>query len=266
MPDIHPTAVVDPNAEIADDVYIGPLCIVDGNVAIGEKTKLVGQCYITGHTTIGARNEIYPGACIGAPPQDVSWDDSIQSYVQIGDDNRIREHVTIHRGSKQGSETIIGNNNYLMNYVHIAHDCKVGSFIAMVPYSGASGHCELMDRCFISGLSGMHQFCRVGRFAMLSGSSAIAKDLPPFMIADGRHGAIRGINIVALRRNNFSAETIRVIKEIYQIFYRSDLNQTNALKKIKTELPRIDEVNEFIDFVEKSERGVIHGLSLGRRT
>lgn len=265
MPEIHPTAVVDPKANIADDVSIGPFCIVDGNVTLGEKTRLVGQCYITGHTTIGARNEIYPGVSIGAPPQDVSWNESFVSYVTIGDDNRFREHVTIHRGSKESTETVIGNRNYLMNYVHIAHDCRLGNGIAMVPYSGASGHCELMDGCFISGLSGMHQFCRVGRFAMISGSSVIAKDLPPFMIADGRHGAIRGINVVALRRNNFPRETIQVIKEIYQIIYRSDLNLSNAMEKIRNDLPQIEEVKEFIEFVETSKRGVIHGYSLGRR-
>ena len=265
MPTIHPTAVVDPLASLADDVVIGPLSIVDARVTIGPGCKLVGQCYVTGQTSIGANNMLYPGVCIGAPPQDVAWNDSISSYVSIGNNNVFREHVTIHRGSKEGGITAIGNNCFLMNYVHIAHDCKIGDRVAMVPYAGASGYVQLMDGCFISGLTGIHQFCRVGRYAMISGQSAIAKDLPPFMIADGRHGAIRGVNIVALRRNNFSLERIRVIKDIYQIFYRSDLNLTNALNKIKTQLPQSDDVKEFIDFVESSERGVIHGLSLGRR-
>jgi len=265
MPAIHPSAVVDPQATIAGDVTIGPLCIVGPHVTIGPGCKLVGQCYITGHTTLGTNNTVFPGVCIGAPPQDTAWNESITSYVRIGDNNILREHVTIHSGSKEGGETRIGNNCFLMNYVHIAHDCKVGNRVIMVPYAGASGYVELMDGCFISGLTGIHQFCRVGRFAMISGQSAIAKDLPPFMIADGRHGDIRGVNIVALRRNNFSLESIRVIKDIYQAFYRSDLNLTNSLNKIKTELPQTPEVLEFLDFVQASKRGVIHGYSLGRR-
>ena len=264
MPNIHATAIVDPKAQIAEDAFIGPYCIIGPNVTIGSKTKLIANCYITGYTTIGESNTI-TAATIGTPPQDVHWSESMISYVKIGNNNIIREYATIHSSAVEGGATIIGNNCFLMCNTHLAHDVKAGNKVVVVTYAGVAGHAQLMDSCFISGLSAIHQRCRVGRYAMLSGGSAISRDLPPFMIADGRHGNIGGINVVALRRSNFPAETIRIIKDIYQVFYREGSSQNMALEKIKKELPQIPEVVEFIEFVESSQRGVLNALSLGRR-
>ena len=266
MAKIHPTAVVDPKAKIDDSVTIGPQCVVGPNVTIGPECNLIALCYIDGYTTIGARNMIYPGASIGAPPQDISFDLNKVSYVEIGDDNVLRENISIHRGSKEFSVTRVGNECYIMANTHVAHDCQLGNNIIMVNFAGLAGYVTLGDGCFLSGNAVIHQFCTAGRFSMLSGVSAISKDLPPFMIADGRNGAVRAVNIIAMRRNGFSNEAIRAIKDVYNIFYRSELNVKNAIEKIKTEVKQLPEVIEFIDFVENSKRGVLtSGVAKGRR-
>ena len=266
MPKIHPTAVVDPAAQIDDSVTIGPQCVVGPNVTLGPNCNLIALCYVDGYTKLGANNVIYPGASIGAPPQDMGFDPTKESYVEIGDNNTFRENVSIHRGTKEGSVTKIGNNCYIMANAHIAHNCKLGNNVIMVNYAGIAGYVTLNDGCFLSGVAVIHQFCSVGRFAMLSAASAISKDLPPFMIADGRNGAVRGVNIVAMKRNGFSNDAIRAIKDVYNIFYRGGMNAKNALEKIKKEVEQTAEVKEFIDFVENSERGVLtSGVAKGRR-
>ncbi len=266
MPRIHPTAVVDPHARVADDAEIGPHCIVGPDVVIGPECRLLGQCYIVGRTTLGARNIVYPGVSIGTLPQDFAFDESTVSYVRIGDDNVFREGVTVHLGTKPETETVVGNGCFLMVNAHIGHNCRVGDNVVLVNCASVGGYVALGDGCFISACTVIHQFCRVGRFAMLSGVSAISRDLPPFMIADGRNGAVRGVNIVAMRRNDFSREAIRAIKDVYSLFYRSALNTKSALAKIRDEVAQLPEVIEFIEFVETSERGVLtQGVAAGRR-
>jgi len=266
MPNIHPTAVVDPKAKIDASAIIGPHCVIGPDVTIGPECNLIALCYIAGHTTLGANNMVYPGASIGAPPQDTSFDLSKTSYVQIGSNNVFRENISIHRGSKEFSITKVGNDCYIMANTHIAHDCQLGNNIVMVNFAGLAGYVTLGDGCFLSGNAVIHQFCSVGRFSMLSGVSAISKDLPPFMIADGRNGAVRSVNIIAMRRNGFSNKAIRAIKDVYNIFYRGDLNVKNAIEKIKSELEQTPEVIEFVSFVENSERGVLsQGVAKGRR-
>ncbi|MBO7435765.1 acyl-ACP--UDP-N-acetylglucosamine O-acyltransferase, partial [bacterium] len=194
---IHPTAVVAPGAQIDETTEIGPYCVIGEHVKIGPNNKLVAYVYIDGYVEIGAGNKIYPNCSIGTPPQDIGWSEGMVTYVKIGDENIIRENVTIHcgtEGSEENATTTVGSHNYLMANTHIAHDCTVGNYVTMVSFSGCPGHTQLFDRCIISGLSGMHQFCRIGRYAMISGSSVINKDLPPFMIADGRNGSVRAIN------------------------------------------------------------------------
>lgn len=267
MANIHPTAIVSPGAQIADSAVIGPYCIIGEHVKIGAGTKLVASVYIEGHVEIGENNRIYPGACLGTPPQDIGWKEDMVSYVKIGNGNILRECVTVHCGtvgSKENATTTVGDNNFIMAYCHIAHDCTVGNHVIMVPYAGVSGHVQLMDHCLISGLSGVHQFCRVGRYAMLSGGSLISKDLPPFMIEDGRNGPVRSINIVGMRRGGFSNESIRAMQQVQKIFYTEGHTVPNAIAKIKSEVLQTPEVLEFLDFVATSERGVLSG-SLGRR-
>jgi UDP-N-acetylglucosamine acyltransferase len=260
MPTIHPSAVVDPKAQIADDVEIGPLCVVGPQVTIGAGTRLIAQCYVAGRTTLGERNVIYPGACIGGEPQDYGYDPKTVSYVRIGNDNFIREGATIHLGTNPDSATIVGNGNFLMSNIHLAHNCKVGNDVVMVTLASAAGHVELGDGCFISGLAAIRQFCRVGSHAMMWGLSAISRDLPPYMMVNGRNGEVVGVNVVALRRRNFSAEAINALRRVHTLFYKSDTRSVHvALDKVKAEVPLLPEVQHFIDFVESSERGVLMG-------
>lgn len=265
MPQIHPTAIVDPSAKLADDVIVGPYSVIEHDVEIGEGSNLIGQCRIGAYTRMGKNNIVHPFAAVGTEPEDYAFDD-IVSYTHIGDDNRFREGVTINRGTHEGTITKIGNGCFFMANTHVAHNCQLGNNVIMVPYSGLAGYCEIGDKCLISGLSGMHQFCRMGRMAVLSGGSQISMDLPPFMIGDGRNGGVRGFNIVGLRRNGFSKETIQTIKEVYNIFFRSGLNTSNAIAKVEAELPSLPEVIEFLEFVKASKRGILPGDHHGRRS
>lgn len=264
MPKIHATAVVDPKARISEDVEIGPLCVVGPNVTLGAGCKLLAQCHVTGHTTLGANNKIYPCACIGTDPEDYDFKGHI-SYLKIGDNNIFREGVTINVGTKPETETLIGSGCFFMANAHVAHNCKVGNKVILVVGAGISGYVEVGDNCLISGLSGVHQFCRIGRLAVLSGGSVISMDLPPFMIGEGRNGSVKTINNVGLKRNGFSHETIRALRDLCAIFFRSGLNVSNAIAKIQAELPPLPEIKEFIDFVKASKRGVLHGRDVARR-
>jgi len=264
MPDIHPTAIVDPSAKIADDVVIGPYSVVEHDVEIGAGTRLLGQCRIGCYTKMGSGNIVYPFAAVGTEPEDCGYTGTV-SYTEIGNDNRFRESCTINRGTHENTVTRIGSGCFLMANTHVAHNCQLGDRVIMVPYSGIAGYCEVGSNCLISGLSGMHQFCRMGRLAVLSGGSVISMDLPPFMVGDGRNGGLRSFNIVGLRRNGFSRESIAAIKEVYNIFFRHGLNTTNAIAKVEAEIPQLPEVVEFLDFVRASKRGILSGDHHGRR-
>ena len=266
MQKIHPTAIIGNNVKLGDNVEIGPYCVIGDNVEIGNNCKLISQCHIGDHTTIGDNNIFYPFASIGTDPEDYAYDPAQgPSYTRIGNNNKFRENVTINRGTHAGTETVIGDGCFFMANTHVAHNCVLGNGVIMVPFSGLAGYCEIGDKCLISGLSGMHQFCRMGRMAVLSGGSTISMDLPPFMIGDGRNGGVRGFNIVGMRRSGFSPETIRAIKDLYDIFFRHGLNMPNAIAKAKAEVPDLPEVREFITFIETSKRGVLPGNHHGRR-
>lgn len=265
MPTIHSTSVVADTATVAADVVIGPQCFVGPHVTLGPGCQLIGQCYIDGHTTMGKNNIVYPSAVLGMDPQDYEFDPKTVSYLTIGDNNIFREGVTVHRGTKPESATTIGNGCFLMGNTHVAHNCTLGNNVVMVQSAGASGYVTMGDSCFISGICGIHQFCRVGRLALMSGGSFISKDLPPFMIADGRNGAIRGANVVGMRRHDFNRDAIHAIRKVYSIVYRSGLPTQDALQKISEEVPDLPEVKEFVDFVNSSERGILKSDTGGRR-
>ena len=264
MPQIHPTAIVDPTAKLADSVIVGPYSVIEHDVEIGEGTKLLGQCRIGAYTSMGKNNVVHPFAAIGTEPQDYAFN-GIVSYTKIGDDNLFREGVTVNRGTHENTATTIGSGCFLMANAHIGHNCQVGNKVILVVAAALAGYCEIGDNCLISGLSGTHQFCRVGRMAVLSGGSQISMDLPPFMIGDGRNGGIRGFNIVGMRRNGFAPETIRAIKNVYNIFFRLGLNTTNAIAKVTEEVEQLPEVVEFLDFVRSSKRGILPGDHHGHR-
>ena len=265
-PKIHPTAIIGQDVTLGEGVEIGPYCIVEDHVSIGAGSRLIAQCNVASYTTMGEENVLYPFASIGNDPQDYAYDPSQgASYTKIGNRNKFREGVTVNRGTHAGTETVIGDGCFLMANAHVGHNCHIGNNVIMVPFSALAGYCQVGNNSLLSGLTAVHQFCRVGRFAVLSGGSAISMDLPPFMIGDGRNGGIRGFNIVGLRRNGFPAETIRAIKGLYNIFFRQGLSMPNAIARAEAELPHLPEVEEFIEFVKTTKRGILPGDHHGHR-
>ena len=265
MAKIHPTSVVMDGAVLGDGVEIGPLCYVGPNVTIGDGTRLLAHCNVDGYTTLGKNNVLHPFAALGQPAQDFSVDPKSRRYLRIGDNNIFREGTAIHSGTAPESETVIGSNCMFMNGSHVAHNCRVGNNVVYVSESVTGGYAQIYDHAILSGLVAIHQFCRVGRYAIISGCSAFSQDVPPFMMAEGRNGGVKMINKVGLIRGGFSAETIAIIKQIFKIYYRSNLIPSNALAKIKAELPPIPEVLEFIEFCETSKRGVVSTHASGHR-
>lgn len=259
MAKIHPTAVVEDGAILADGVEIGPLCYVGANVKIGEGTRLIAHCNIDGYTTIGKNNVLHPFAALGQPAQDHSVVPGAATYLNIGDNNVFREGCTMHTGTAPESATTIGSNNYFMAGSHVAHNCKIGDNIHLINAAVVGGYGEVHDRAILSGLVAIHQFCRVGKLAIISGCSAFSKDVPPFMMAEGRNGGVKMINKVGLSRAGYTAEQINVVKQIFRIYYRSGLIPSVALEKIRTELPQTEEVREFLEFCANSKKGVVPG-------
>ena len=265
MAKIHPTSVVMDGAVLDDSVEVGPLCYIGPHVKIGAGTKLIAQCNVNGYTTIGRNNTIYPFASVGQLAQDLSANPDGVSYLKIGDGNIFRECCTIHLGTEEGSETVIGSNNLFMAGAHVAHNCTIGNHVILVNASCVAGHCTVFDHAILSGAVMVHQFCRVGRFAFISGVSAFSKDVPPFMMAEGRNGGVKMINKVGLQRAGFDEATITVIKHIFRIYYREGLIPSRAIEKIKSELPDVPVVREFLDFCATSQRGVITTPPAGHR-
>lgn len=258
MAKIHPTAVIEPTAKIAEGVEIGPLCVIGEDVTIGAGCRLISQCSILGHTTLGENNTVYPFASLGTAPQDYEFE-GYKSYLRIGSGNTFREGFTANRGTKPDTETVIGNDCFFMINSHVGHNAKVGNNVVMVNEALLAGYTEVGDNALLSGLTAVHQFCRVGRLAMIGGVCAISKDLPPFMTCFSRHNTVSGLNLVGLKRSGMNLATLRILKNLYKIFYRNTFNVSQALEKAKTELEPIPEVLEFIDFIETSKRGILPG-------
>ncbi|MHC4777713.1 MAG: acyl-ACP--UDP-N-acetylglucosamine O-acyltransferase [Planctomycetota bacterium] len=252
---IHPTAQVHPGAQIGDDVEIGPNVVVEEHVAIGARTRVMANAFLTGWTRIGWDNVIHIGAVLGHEPQDLAYDGS-ETYLRIGERNVFREYTLIHRGTAAGSSTVIGDDNMFMGYSHAAHNCVIGNNVTIANGTQLAGHVEVRDKAFISGGVMIHQFCRIGRLAMISGLSAMNQDVPPFMTAGGRPCAVSGINAVGLRRASFDTKTRSNIKDAYKILYRSDLLITEAVERIEKEGVG-PEVKELVDFVKASKKGII---------
>ena len=223
----HPTALIDPKAEIDEDVTIGPFTIIEGSVRIGSGTRILSHVSILGHTEIGRDNVIHIGAVIGHEPQHMGFR-PCESFTRIGNRNIIREYVTIHRSWEDGKATEIGDNNFLMALSHVAHDCKIGNNVVIANGALLGGHVMIENSAFLSGNTIFHQYVRVGRLAIVSGGAGIGKDVPPFCIAVGR-SQVSGINVVGLRRAGIPQETRTRIKDAFKILYRSGLNIKNAL-------------------------------------
>lgn len=254
---IHPSSIIEEGAIIHDNVYIGPFCFVGAQVEIGAKTILTSHIVINGITHIGKNNQIYQFASLGEVNQDLKYAKE-STRIEIGDFNQIRESVTIHRGTIQGSQvTKIGNGNLLMINVHIAHDCVVGNHCIMANNVTLGGHVQVDDYVIIGGMTAIHQFCLIGAHVMIGGCSGVVQDIPPFIIAQGNHATPFGLNIEGLKRRGFSRSTIHALRDAYRIIYRSNKTVTRAkidLKLLAIEYPII---NEFINFLERSQRGII---------
>jgi UDP-N-acetylglucosamine acyltransferase len=253
---IHPTAIISPDAQLEEGVEVGPYSIIRADVKIGKNTIIGPHTVIDNYTHIGEGCNIFHFCSIGAPPQDLKFGGE-KTRVVIGNFNTIREYVSIHRGTSAGSGmTIIGNNNLLMAYVHIAHDCKLDNNIIISNSTGLAGHVHIEDHAIISPLCGVHQFCRIGAHCMVGGASAVVKDVPPYTLAQGNHAKLFGLNIIGLRRRNFSEKSIKAITEAYRIVFRSSLLLDAAIKKVEAEVEDLPEVRNFIKFIKESERGI----------
>jgi UDP-N-acetylglucosamine acyltransferase len=253
---IHPTAIVDPAAEIASGARIGPYCVIGPQVVIGEDTELQHHVTVIGPTKVGAGNFFFAYASIGQKTQDLKYDGE-PTYLEIGDGNTFREFCTVNRGTLPGTKTIVGSGGNFLAYSHIAHDCIVGDNVIFSNNGTLAGHVEVGDHAVIGGLTAIHQFCRIGRHAITGGCSKIVQDVPPFMIADGNPAEVRGINSIGLERAGFSADTVRALKEAYRLLYRGNLNTKQAVEAIRKEIPGNTEVEEICVFVETSQRGII---------
>ncbi|MDD5634281.1 MAG: acyl-ACP--UDP-N-acetylglucosamine O-acyltransferase [Candidatus Omnitrophica bacterium] len=250
---IHKTAIVDKSAEISSEAEIGPGVMIERNVAIGPGVKIMANAFIGRGTTVGDGTVIHMGAVIGHEPQDFSYKGA-ETFTKIGKNNIIREYVTIHRGTAEGSSTIIGDSNFLMGLCHLGHNCKIGNKNIIANSALLAGHTEVGDCVFISGNVVFHQFCRIGSYAMIGGFTGVNKDVPPYMLVRGP-SAVRSINLIGLRRAGFKSDIIREIKESFRILFRSGLQEKEALEKIKTAY-HSDEIKHLISFIENSKRGI----------
>jgi UDP-N-acetylglucosamine acyltransferase len=255
---IHPTSVVGPDVVLADDVEIGPFCMLDGKIKIGAGTRLIGHVTILGITELGAKNVLHPGVVIGDEPQDLAYT-GVPRSVKIGDRNIFREHVTVHRGSEHGSVTIIGDDNFMMQNSHVAHDCRIGNFTIIAGGALLAGWVEVGDRALVSGNCVVHQYTRIGRLAMMRGLSRTSRDIPPFCIMDGTH-TLRHINLVGLKRAGISTDSIHALRHAFTALFRTRQNLNLALERFVDSSPHpAAEVTELIDFIRASKRGVAFG-------
>src|SRR5438045_1134468 len=253
---IHPTAVIDPGAEIGAGTIVGPYCVIDSGVVLGPDCWLQHHVTLCGPMKAGAKNKFYAYCSIGQQTQDLKYRGE-PTYLEIGDENTFREFVTVNRSTTSEGKTRIGNSGNFLAYSHVGHDCTVGNHVVFSNNATLAGHVEVGDHAVMGGLTAVHQFCRIGRFAITGGCSKIVQDVPPFMIADGNPAEIRGINLVGLERNGFAAESVKAIKQAFRLIYRSNLNTRQAIEAIRNEIGPREEIGQIIAFVEESERGII---------
>lgn len=252
---IHPTAIVEPGAQLGTDVQIGPFAYVAATVRLGDGCVLAPHAVVLGHTTLGARCKVHSGAVIGDLPQDLSFKDE-PSYVVVGDDCVFREGVTVHRGTKPGTTTRIGNHVFMMSCSHAAHNCEVGDHVVMANCALLAGYVVVGARCFLGGGVGIHQFCHVGRLAMVGAGHVVTKDLPPFCITPNNgNSLVAGLNLVGLRRAGFTAAQRAQIKQAFHLLYRSGLNVSQARERLRAESGN-PFAGEFAEFLDQAKRGI----------
>jgi UDP-N-acetylglucosamine acyltransferase len=254
---IHPTAVIDSKAEIDSEVEIGPYAVIDGGVKIKRGTRVMAHAYLTGWTEIGEDNQIHSGVVLGDAPQDKEYQGA-ESYLKIGDRNIFREHVQVHRGTAAGSSTLIGSDNFLMANAHVGHNCKLGNQIVMANGALLGGYVEVGDSVFISGNCVVHQFIRIGAFALMRGLSGTSRDVPPYAIVDWQH-TVRGVNVVGLKRAGFDERRIRALREAFRVLFGKGRNLALAVKEIEQQERANEDVSALLEFIKSSKRGVCFG-------
>lgn len=254
---VHKTAIIQPGAKLSSGVSVGPYSVVEGNVTIGDNVRVGSHCVITGQTTIGRNCKIYTGAVIGSAPQDRKFSADDNVFLNIGENNIIREYVTINPGTADGGgKTVIGNNNLIMAYAHIAHDCILSNNCVMANAATLAGHVTLEDAAVIGGFSAVHQFVRLGRLSIVGGCSKVVQDIPPFTMCDGHPAKVYNLNLVGLKRSQVKMESIRVLKKAIKILFHSGLSKTSALEKLENELTPCDELEHLIFFTKTTKRGL----------
>ena len=252
---IHPSAIVSPKAKLAPGVFIGPFSIISDQVMIGADTKIGAHCVIEGNTTIGKNCEIFTGAVIGSRPQDLKFKDE-KVFLEIGDNNIIREYCTLNPGTTEGSKTSVGDDNLLMAYSHVAHDCRVGNGCVLANNSTLAGHVSIEDKAVIGGIVAIHQFVRIGKLAIIGGCSKVVQDIPPFSTCDGHPARIYGLNLIGLRRKGISHDAIKKIDQAFKLIFNSGLSAKHALERVEKEIEKTEEIIYLVNFVKSSERGL----------
>ena len=255
METIHPTAIIHPQARLGGNCRIGPYCVIGEHVQLGDGCRLHSHVVIDGHTRLGQENEIFPFASIGLKTQDLKWNGGI-TRTEIGDRNTFREYVNVHSATGDGEVTTVGSDNHILAYCHLAHNVTVGHRTIMSNVATLAGHVTVEDYAVIGGLVAIHQFCRVGKMAMIGGCSKVVQDVPPFMIADGNAARTVTVNKVGLERNGVSEAAQTALRQAYKILFRAGLTIPNALEQIEKELPPLPELAYLVKFVRTSERGI----------
>lgn len=256
---IHPSAIVENPAGLADGVEIGAFAYVGPEVVLGEGTKLHHHATVEGYTTLGRQCEVFPYACLGGKTQDLKFKGGTPG-VRIGDRNVFREFVSVHAATNDAEFTVVGSDNLFLAYTHIAHDCVLGNHIIMSNYAGLAGHVQVEDHVVIAGYGGVHQFCRVGRHAMVGACAKVVQDVPPFFIIDGAPATVRTINKVGLERNGYTPEQMNNIRHLFRLLYREGLNRTQALERLAEHAAASSaEFQHMLEFAKKSERGLAPG-------
>ncbi len=253
---IHPTAIISADAKIGDDVEIGPWAIVGEDCTIGDGCKLAARTVLERHVILAPRVKVGIGSILGGDPQDLKFKGE-RTTVEVGEDTVIREYVTINRGTSQSFKTTVGTGCFVMSYVHLAHDCHVGNHVILGNNVQFAGHVTVHDRAIVSGQSAAHQFVKIGAYAFIGGCSRIAKDIPPYVKAVGNPIKLYGLNSVGLQRNNFPEPVVRELKRAYRMFFKSELNLSQARAKAQNELQQFPEVEKFLQFLDDSDRGVV---------
>ncbi len=253
---IHPSAIVSSRATLGERVEVGPFAIIGDGCEVGNDCEIAARATLERDVKLGTGVKVGIGTVLGGAPQDLKYGGE-ETTVEIGDGTVIREYSTVNRGTAESFKTTVGSNCLLMSYVHLAHDCHIGNGVILANGVQLAGHVTIEDKATISGLSAVHQFARIGRNSFIGGMSRVSKDIPPFLKAVGNPLKLYGLNSIGLQRNGFSEDVVRELKRAYRLFFRSDLNVTQAMQRAETELEMFPEVRELIRFVEASERGIV---------